>query len=305
MDLLSVADELYALPPGDFTGARNAQVKEAKAEGDKELATRVQQLRKPSLAAWVVNMLMRHNTDEMTQVLELGVSLRKAQADLDGEALRELTRQRRQLIAAMATKARKLAAELGEKVSEAVARQVEDTLHAAMVDESAADAVRSGLLTEPLASTGLGTLNISDAVADGSALGRTVSRAEQPPAPKRPNLAVVPQPEPTEDEQEAAREQARAEAQAVVDKARAAAEKALRKLEKATNQAEKLEARSLQLQARLEELQRQIAEVEHEQEGLDEEIEEAADKQQRAERKQRKAVEELEQAQAELEKLED
>ena len=40
-------------------------------------------------------MMMRHQGEQMTQVLELGASLRQAQADLDGDALRELTRQRR------------------------------------------------------------------------------------------------------------------------------------------------------------------------------------------------------------------
>lgn len=299
-DLLDVADELYALPPGEFTPSRNQRAKQARADGDKDLAARIQQLRKPSLAAWVVNMLMRYDAEEMAQVLDLGVSLREAQANLDGEALRELTRQRRRLVAAMVGKARQLAYDLGEKVSDPVARQVEDTLHAAMVDEQAATAVRSGLLTEPLTSTGLGTLDISEAVADGTALGRTAEPAQRGEPDKRADLSVVPEPEPTDEDRDEARRKAQAEAEAAVDQARAAAEKARKKLDKSADRAEKLEARALQTQGETEELRRRLAELEHRQERLEQEIADAEQKRDRAQERHQEAVAALEQAEANL-----
>ncbi len=308
-DLLSVADALYAALPGEFTAARNARVKEVRGAGDKELADRIHALRKPAQAAWVVNMLMRHDAEEMTQVLELGVSLRQAQADLDGEALRELTRQRRRLVAAVTAKGRRLAAELGEKVSDAVARQVEDTLHAAMVDEEAADAVRTGMLTEPLASTGLGTLDVTDAVADGAALGRPPQPAPRPAQRSakaaRPGLSAVPDREPSEEDHAEARRRAQADARAAVAEARAAADKAGRKLDKAVNRADKLNARRLQVRSELDELRRRVAELEHREETLDDEIEEAQDKRKRAEARHREAVAELEAAQQKLDQLGD
>ncbi len=100
--LLELADELYALPLGDFTPARDALVKEHKA--DKELAARLKALKKPSLAAWVVNLLVRRDAAQVEQVLGVGAALREAQANLDGEELRALTRQRRQLTAAVTTR---------------------------------------------------------------------------------------------------------------------------------------------------------------------------------------------------------
>lgn len=303
-DLLAVADELYALSPGEFTASRNQRAKEIRAAGEKDLATRVQQLRKPSLAAWTVNMLVRHGPEEMGQVLDLGVSLREAQANLDGDALRDLTRQRRRLIAAMTGKARRLAAELGEHVSDPVARQIEDTLYAAMVDEQAASAVRSGLLTESLTSTGLGTLDISDAVAHGDALGRSAGGPARRPPAKRAGLDVVPEPEPSEEDLEQARQRARAEARAAVEDARAAADKARKKLDKATRQAENLAALGLQLQARTEELRRELAEIEHRQERLDDDIEEAGEKRDRAEARHREATAAVEEAEASLGELE-
>ncbi len=300
-DLLTLADELYALRPGEFTAARNARAKQVKADGDKELATQLSGLRKPAMAAWVVNMLVRHESEQIGQLLALGESLREAQAELDADALRELTRQRRRVIAAVSTRGRRLAAELGERVSDAVGRQVEDTLHAAMVDADAEAAVRSGLLTEPLASTGLGTLDIAESVADGSALGREAAPARTEGADA--GLHVVPDREPSEEEAEQERVRAREEATEALREAEADAERAERKLDKARRRAEKLEARSLQLAGEVEELRRRVAELEHIQEQVEDDIEEAGAKRDRAEKRHRKAQTALDRARARVEDL--
>ncbi|MGI8900995.1 MAG: hypothetical protein ACR2HA_08690, partial [Nocardioides sp.] len=156
MTFQEVAEELYGLTPAEFTEARNDAAARLKGT-DRELSDRVKSLRKPATSAWVVNMLVRHHADEMTQVLDLGESLRQAQADLDGDALRELARQRRRLIGAVAGKGKALARDLGLKLSESVQRQVEETLHAAMIDSDAAAAVRTGLLVDALSATGVGS----------------------------------------------------------------------------------------------------------------------------------------------------
>src|SRR6478735_10130604 len=51
----AIAVELYALPPDDFTSARNARA----AAADRSLAARVKTLRKPTAAAWAVDLLAR------------------------------------------------------------------------------------------------------------------------------------------------------------------------------------------------------------------------------------------------------
>ena len=58
LTLLGVADELYGLALPEFTPTRDARAKELKA-ADAQLAPRVKALRKPSMAAWVVNLLVR------------------------------------------------------------------------------------------------------------------------------------------------------------------------------------------------------------------------------------------------------
>jgi len=262
--LLEAADRLYALPQGDFTPARDALVKEHKT--DKELAARLKALKKPSVAAWVVNLLVRRESEQVDQLLTVGAALRAAQENLDAAQLRELTKQRRQLTHAVTTRARQLAGEEGTRVTEAVAEQVEATLTAAMVDEGAGNAVRSGLLVAALSATGVDAVDVAKAVAVPEALGFAATPTEaEPPAP--PDLHVVPDPE--------ADAKARVAAQTALDEAESALEIAESALEIAESALGDTTARSLEIQAELDELRRRVADLEEQQEAVDEEIADA------------------------------
>jgi len=307
--LLSIAEELYSLTPGEFTGTRNQWAKQTKAEGDADLAKRISELRKPSVAAWVVNMMMRQQSEQMTQVLDLGASLRQAQADLDGDALRDLTRQRRQLTTAVTHEGRVLAAELGQKVTDSVADQVQDTLHAAMVDEDAASAVRSGMLVGALQATGVGSAEVVDAVAVPSAIGMS-PRPRVRPAAKKADLKVVApgspptaEPDAEKERERQALEQRHRAAQEEVDQAVAEADDAQRRLRKAQKRVKKVQAATLQAADELDQARRRVAELEHELERLDDEAGAAEDKRTRAEERYAGAQEALEQARSRLAEL--
>lgn len=262
--VLELADGLYALPWGEFTPARDALAKQHRA--DRELAAAVKGLRKPTLAAWVVNLLVRRDAEQVEQVLGVGAALRAAQATLDAGQLRELTRQRRQLTSAVTGRARALAADEGQRVTESVAEQVEATLTAAMVDEGAEQAVRSGLLVTALAATGVDAVDVASAVALPEALGFT-PRPGGPAPPTAPELHVVPDPD------------AEAKARAAAEEALAEAEAALGESESTAAEAQErvavLQARTLELQSELDELRRRVAGLEDDQEELDEELAEA------------------------------
>jgi hypothetical protein len=267
--LEAVAEELYALRPQEFTAARTAAERRARSEGDRELAVAVKALRRPAVAAWVVNLLVRERRDLVTQVVELGASLRDAQASLEGDALRELTRQRRQLVAAVTAEARAVAAEQGESLGEAAARQVEETLQAAMTDRSAADAVLTGLLTQPLSTTGLDT--VSDLLAVPGAArspGAAPSGAGSagPSKAASPGLRLVPEPEEPEQDraarQEVARVAARRSAEERVARAGGAVRTATAAVEAVRRKQQKRQAKVLQLENELEELRRRVAELE-------------------------------------------
>ena len=263
-DLLAIADELYGLPPGEFTPARDALVKEHRA--DKALAASIKGLRKPALAAWVVDLLVRREADQVAQVLAVGESLREAAAALDGEELRALTRQRRQLTSAVTTLARSTAGQEGVRVTSSVAEQVEATLTAAILDPDAARAVRSGLLIAPLAATGVDAVDAAAAVALPEALGFEAT-ARAAPEPSRPELSVVPDPDPDET--------ARDEAEKALHEAETAWTEAAEAHDASVAEVERRRATNLRLQAELEELRRRLIELEDEADAADEALSEA------------------------------
>ena len=159
------AQELYALAPSDFTAERNRRAKEVRTAGDATLADRIQKLRKPTTAAWLLNILVRTHRDDVDQVLALGAELRAAQGVLSGDELRALDRTRRQLTHAVTDQARALGREAGHPVSEQVAGAVEETLRAAMTDPAAAAALSTGLLTDAFSATGLDPVALDGLVA--------------------------------------------------------------------------------------------------------------------------------------------
>lgn len=148
-DFDATADELYALPPEEFVERRDTAAREAKAD-DPETAKAIRALKKPSTAAWLLNQLVRANRDDVAGLLDLGAALRQAQSRLEGAQLRELSKQRRLAVNALVREARQLAARLGKPASESVAREVEQSLEAALSSAEAAQAVESGRLTTAL-----------------------------------------------------------------------------------------------------------------------------------------------------------
>ena len=143
------ADALYALPRDEFTPARDVRVREAKAAGDKPLASQLGKLRRPTVAAWLVNNLARRRPAELAELAALGETMRAAHQQLDGPALRRLSEQRRELVAALGRSVRELAEAAGEEVSDPVSRELEGMFATALADPAAARALASGRLSSP------------------------------------------------------------------------------------------------------------------------------------------------------------
>lgn len=258
--LVAIADELYGVPAEAFTEARNVAVRQTQ---DKELAGRVKALRKPSTAAWAVNLLVRREAEQIDQVLALGASLREAAESMQGEELRALTRQRRQLTAALASTARSLAREADVRLSQAVVDQVEGVLNAAMLDPVAADAVRSGLLVKAFTSTGVSQLDVDGVLAVPAAIGTRATPVERP----KPELRVVPEDDDLK----------RARAQEAVDRAAAQVESAQGEVDEAARAVADLEARRLQVHEEIDELRRRLADLESAADQVDDELDEAVE----------------------------
>ncbi|MFD9405986.1 hypothetical protein ACFWBN_03025 [Streptomyces sp. NPDC059989] len=188
MDVDEVIDALYALPPGRFTAGRDEAAARAKRAGDPASGKRIAGLRRPTLAAWTSNTLVRAKPAEVEQFRQLGQALRAAHRSLDGEQLRALSHQQHVVVGALAREAQRLAEEAGTPVSDTVRREVGQILYAALADPEAAEAWASGRLAKAPA------LLTEFPGIDPDAVPPAVPPAPQRAAPAAP--APVPRPEP-------------------------------------------------------------------------------------------------------------
>jgi hypothetical protein len=97
--------ELYSSDPDEFVERRGALVARARAAGQAPVAKQIAGLRKPTRSAWIVNQLVRAVPGVTSELASLGEELRAAQGSLDGEALRELSRRRREFVESLVRQA--------------------------------------------------------------------------------------------------------------------------------------------------------------------------------------------------------
>ncbi|MGY1642250.1 hypothetical protein ACI782_14165 [Geodermatophilus sp. SYSU D00703] len=282
MELDEVADELYEVPPDEFTALRKQRQDDARAAGNRTLAKEIGALPKPSLAAWVCNLLVRAHRAEIESLVELGGLLRAAQEDLAGDQLRALNRQRSQLLAALVRQAAGLAREQGHRVSTSVEAQVEDTLRAALADPEAGEALLTGRLPTPMSYSGMGTTGVRPAL-------RLVpppraDRAEKPARPRRADAAERRR----QREEEARRREEEAR--------RAEEERRRRELEQARRAAEEATAVAAESRAAAEEERRRVDDLDARRADLQARVQELADELARAEREAAETAEELKRA---------
>ncbi|MDV8025163.1 hypothetical protein [Rhodococcus sp. IEGM 1330] len=140
----TVVDDLYSLPPAEFVSHRAAYVTRFKKAGDKAGATRIGALRKPTVVAWLVNTLARRDESALAELFDLGEQLERAQQRGDGLRLRELSTARSTSIRALTDRAVSLGRDLGATVGDNAAREISNTLNAAMADAEIRDRVRAG-----------------------------------------------------------------------------------------------------------------------------------------------------------------
>jgi hypothetical protein len=242
---------LYAVEPDRFMTARSELVAKAKADGDAAAAKEIGKLRKPSLAAWAVNVAAREARDAVDGLLDVGERMRSAQSRLDAKALTELRPERDKAVEAFVAAATAVAQEAGRTLSPTVQQDVRATAVAALADEGAAAAVGSGQLTRALSYSGFGEVDLAEAVArtaggailtviEGQGAGR--GRAKAGKADDAASADEADAPEAGEpDEERAAREAA--ERAAALERARADLEAAEDEVARARERAEETRQR--------------------------------------------------------------
>jgi hypothetical protein len=155
-DLLQEAvAELYSSDPGEFIARRAEFAARARKAGEAAAAKQIAALRKPTRSAWVVNQLLRAQPDVAAQLETLGAELRSAQNALDGKAIRDLSRQRRELVDALTRQAFTVS---GQRSPPAALRdEVTGTFGAALADPQVAEQLRAGALERPARRDGFGS----------------------------------------------------------------------------------------------------------------------------------------------------
>jgi chromosome segregation ATPase len=130
------ARELYSVAPDDFMQRRGELADAARKKGDTASATAISKLRKPTVAAWVVNAYVLDNDAVIGKLTKLGDRLRAAQEKLDATKLRELTNERRDLIQQLTSEALRRAERTDPPAG--LRDEVSGTFEAAVADEDVA-----------------------------------------------------------------------------------------------------------------------------------------------------------------------
>ncbi|MBE1486979.1 hypothetical protein H4W31_002617 [Plantactinospora soyae] len=153
-----LVERLYSAPPDGFVAARTEAAREAREAGDAAGAREIAKLRKPTVAAWLVNLLALRRPDLMAELVELSTALRSAQRELRGPRLRELSAQRRGVVTALVGQARELAQAADPRLAagKLPLAEVEATLNAALSDLDVAEQARSGRLVRAASYAGFG-----------------------------------------------------------------------------------------------------------------------------------------------------
>jgi hypothetical protein len=187
---MSDADELYGLPLDRFVPERTVLARELRSAGRREQASEVAALRKPSVAAWAVNQLVRTQRKGVDELFEAGDALRAAHDQVlagrgDPGSLRTAVARQRAAVDSLTKLARGLLTSEGHELSPTIIERVNDTLHAAALDDDAREQVREGRLERELRHVGLG-------MTPGAVPARAIrprAKAETKAKPKRDRTA--------------------------------------------------------------------------------------------------------------------
>lgn len=175
-------DRLYGLPLAEFTKERDALARRLRADGERDEATAIADLRKPVLAAWVVNRLARACRTDVESLVEAAAAIRAGKPDA-GERFRTIAD-------GLARAAREVLAGADRRPSDAVLRDVATTLRAAAAAEP--DVLLRGRLTEPVEATGFEAMaGAAPRRPSSPAAGRQPKKKKKKPQPDRARVQAA------------------------------------------------------------------------------------------------------------------
>jgi hypothetical protein len=233
-------DRLYGLPLEEFVAERAALAKRLRKDGRREEAADAAKLRKPSVAAWAANQVLRSQAADARKLFAAGDDLAAAQqALLDGKGKRDRLDKaaagHRDALGKLADAAAGLVDANGRSLAPATLAHVQETLNAVSLDPGLREEGKAARLVKEQSYAGMG---LTGDLGGPPAIRPAKAKAKKPQAPAKQR------PEPEKRPDAKARKAAEAErrkherriaqAQQKVDAAEKAVAKARKQLERAT-----------------------------------------------------------------------
>ena len=170
--------ELFGADPGEFVTIRDRLAKTLRAQGDREEATAVRALRRPTVAAWALNQVARRHPSVVESLLAAVEQARAAQDEVlaggDRATLRTALSDRRQALHDVTDQVRAIVEQSG-RPPESTARDVEMALQGPL-GEAFIERLRRGELSD------LDTGGAEDADELSALLSASVREPTSPPA---------------------------------------------------------------------------------------------------------------------------
>jgi hypothetical protein len=120
--LAAAVEALFRAPLNEFVAERKRLAGELKASGDKQAATKLSQLTRPSVSAWAVNQLWWRQRPAFEALLQAAAQVKAGD--------RDASRQHREALAELRQHATALLEEAGNAASEGTLRRIATTLSA-------------------------------------------------------------------------------------------------------------------------------------------------------------------------------
>lgn len=169
VDLAMAREQLYAGDPARFVAFRTQLARSARARKDRDLARVVESLRRPTRAAWLVNLLARSARDELTELFALAEQLANLHTVGTAQQIRQVSMRRWVLITTLVASAERLALARGHAPSGKTLRDVETCLQAGLAHPDAAEEILKGCLVKTPESAAAFPLELFEGVGEQAA----------------------------------------------------------------------------------------------------------------------------------------
>ena len=187
-------EDLYGLPLPRFIPERDALVKALRSEKQRDAAAAAARMRKPSVAAWAVNQLIRTQSKTIRALFQAGDDLARAQAAATSgkrtaDALHDATRRQRDALENLLQAAKGLLSSDGHPLTAPTLERVADTLRAASIDAASRQQVADGCLPQELRFAGMGIGDLAALPAESPSAPATKPRRRKDDAQQRAEAA--------------------------------------------------------------------------------------------------------------------